>query len=665
MPGRTIESLPVLLTDPVVLQDGILHLRLGNERDGPQPSAPLLSATNEPFSSFVPGWTPILLYSGLAPFRILEFRNQDGARASWLLDASLRRLGDKLADLDAGQAAALRDQLVPLLRRIVTDILLRPMPVLSREAQAFVQVNEILRTALSEIDSAAVLPVPQALLIDEIPETIPFAGAFSGNAPQVMLSLVHLRAGLEVPFEDRLVAATRDGMLHWPSPIDGHPLRCQGCFYFDDFRFAYRFCDITVGLTFYVIAADHYCKAMAVYIPSIDLLVVRDAWCRHLLDVYFPPNLTRWFINQAALHGPLLVPYLVRGARRIASVMRGQPGTHLGHQLWNELSGIEYLLTAAQGDQIPEWIIPGAAEGIELWGPIEALFPELRQRVNRDIQHGGDMMAHVYREGICAVRVTRERVSAELRRRLQRITQTDPAHGDIRRQVEAARRRGAPVIILGLRVENRTLVDISAFFRDAIRLVAQLWPGAILVIDGHNTRDGGQTGGNNAEGDTVIRSHGEALAARSPLQTERDIAAELRATSEGLDVTLLDTLGASMACSLSWALLCDGFLSVWGASLAKFRWVSNKPGLVVSSQANLLHRDDLHIYDDPRYMETPTRLLFADPAAVVDDPDAPRLVPVGIGNPFFANFRVDHGRVLAQFRVMLDEVMGKAGGPAP
>ncbi len=655
-----MQSLPVLMPDPVVLHDGVLHLRLG--ADGTQPGAPLLDAANAPVPSFVPGWTPVLLYSGLAPFRILEFRAQDGARASWLLDASLRRLGDKLGDPDAGQAAALRDQVVPLLRRIVTDILLRPMPVLSREAQAFVQVNEVLRTALSEIDGQAVLPVPRALLADELPEAIAFTGAFSGNAPQVMLARSHLRAGLEPPFEDRLVAATRDGMLHWPSPVDGHPLRCQGCLYFDDFRFAYRFCDIPAGLTFYVIAADHYCKPLAVYIPSIDLLVVRDNWCRHLLDVYFPPNLARWFINQAALHGPLLVPYLVRGARRIASVMRGQPGTHLGHQLWNELSGIEYLLTGAQGDQLPEWIIPGAAAGIELWGPIEALFPELRQRVNRDIQHGGDMMAYVYREGICAVRVTRERVSAELRRRLQRITQSDPVYGDIRRKAEAARSRGAPVIILGLRVENRTLVDISAFFRDAIRLVAQLWPGAILVIDGHNTREGSQEAG-SAAGGAVIESHGEALAARSPLQTERDIAAELRAMSAHLDVTLLDTLGASMACSLSWALLCDCFLSVWGASLAKFRWVSNKPGLVVSSQANLLHRDDLHIYDDPHYMEAPTRLLFADPAAVVDEPDATRLVPVGPGNPFFANFRVDHGRVLAQFRVMLDEVMARAKGP--
>ena len=69
------------------------------------------------------------------------------------------------------------------------------------------------------------------------------------------------------------MAATREGMLSWPSPVDGHPLRCQGCLYFDDFRFAYRFADISAGLAFYVIAADHHCKALAVYVPQLDLLV--------------------------------------------------------------------------------------------------------------------------------------------------------------------------------------------------------------------------------------------------------------------------------------------------------------------------------------------------------------------------------------------------------
>ncbi len=653
-PAPLIDRLPVLMTEPVVRHGGIMHLRLGEDA-----IAPLFSAPGETFTSFVSGWTPWLLYSGLAPFLVLEFKHQNGGRAAWLLDAALCRLGDKLADLTAAQAESLRQHSVALLRRMIVDILLRPMPVLSREAQAFAQVNDVLRTAISESGGDAVLATPRAVLVGDMARSTSFVSPF-GNMP-VALERAHFQAGLAEALEDRVVAATKDGMLSWPSPVDGRPLRCQGCIYFDDFRFAYRFADIAAGLTFYVIASDHYCKPLAVYVPHLDLLVVRDARCRHLLDVYFPPNLARWFINQAALNGPLLVPYWVRGARRMASVMRGQPGTHLGHQLWNELSGMEYLLTSAEGEQIPEWIIPGARRGIELWGEIDAIFPELRRRLTRDLDHASDVMPYLYREGICAVRVTRERVSAELRRRLQRLTRSNQVFREIGGQVEAARARGAPVIVLGLRVENRTLVDIPAFFADVIRMVAEGWPGAVLVIDGHNAREPGKSGDAAPDDGSagVIQSHGESLAHRSPVELEREIAAILREGADGLDVTLIDTLGDGVASSLAWAIQCDCFVSIWGASLAKFRWVCNKPGLVVTSRANLLNRDDLHIYDSPHYMETPTTLVFADPDSVVDDPGAPRLVPVSPGNPFFANFRVDHGRVLAQFQTLLAEVLAQ------
>ncbi len=650
--GELTDALPVLTTDPVVQRDGVLQLRLADAR-----TAPLLRAPGETFRSFVPGWSPQLLYAGLAPFLVLEFSGPDGTRAAWLLDGELCRLGDRLGDLTPAQAEALRRQSGPLLRRMMVDILLRPMPVLSREAQAYVRVHDVLRIEIAESCGDAVLPVPRAVLVADIAQRTPFAGPF-GDAP-VLLERTHLQAGLAAAFEDRVVAATRDGMLSWPSPVDGRPLRCQGCIYFDDFRFAYRFADLTAGLTFYVVATDHYCKPLGIYIPHLDLLVVRDARCRHLLEVYFPPDLARWFINQATRNGSLLVPYWVRGARRMASVMRGQPGTHLGHQLWNELSGMEYLLTSAQGEQIPEWIVPGARRGIELWGAIDALFPELRRRVRRDLDHGGDVFPYLYREGVCAVRVTRERVSAELRRRLQRLTRMDPVYAEVLRLAELSRARAAPVIVLGLRVENRTLVDLPGFFGAVIRMVAATWPGATLVVDGHNAREA--TGPAPPGATAVIQSHGESLARRSPLEAEREIAGALRLACADLDVTLLDTLGEGIPSSLAWAMQCDCFLSIWGASLAKFRWVCNKPGLVVSSRANLMNRDDLHIYDSPQYMEAPSTLLFADPAGVVDDPEAPRLVPVSPGNPFFNNFRVDEARILSQFRSLVTETLAARG----
>ena len=86
-----------------------------------------------------------------------------------------------------------------------------------------------------------------------------------------------------------------------------------------------------------------------------------------------------------------------------------------------------------------------------------------------------------------------------------------------------------------------------------------------------------------------------------------------------------------------------------GRNLAKLRWACNRPGLVLSSRANLDSRDDLHIYDAPRYIENATPMTYIDAACVTDRPDAPRLVPIGAGNPYFANFSVDMDAVLDTF----------------
>jgi hypothetical protein len=76
---------------------------------------------------------------------------------------------------------------------------------------------------------------------------------------------------------------------------------------------------------------------------------------------------------------------------------------------------------------------------------------------------------------------------------------------------------------------------------------------------------------------------------------------------------------------LFWSRHARYFVAIWGAGLAKYRWLTNRPGLVVSSRWNLLHREDLHIYDSADYMEDPAPIEFIDAGLVHDMPDAPIL----------------------------------------
>ena len=187
------------------------------------------------------------------------------------------------------------------------------------------------------------------------------------------------------------------------------------------------------------------------------------------------------------------------------------------------------------------------------------------------------------------------------------------------------------------------MVDLVDFCEELLDRVADAFPGAILVLDGHNSGGDGR----------VVVSHGELDARRPPLEVERQIVRHLRRLQVGRDVMVVDTLGAPIRASLAWCEQADCFFSIWGASLAKYRWACNKPGLVVTSRWNLTHRDDLHIYDAPEFMEAPSGLAFVDADLIQDMPGAALVVDVGPGQPSFFNFDVEAEPVLSRFLALV------------
>jgi hypothetical protein len=264
------------------------------------------------------------------------------------------------------------------------------------------------------------------------------------------------------------------------------------------------------------------------------------------------------------------------------------------------------------------------------------------------------LIHYAYTNGVIILRVTREHVSSRLRDRILERVRTSAVYAEARSVTGTGRRRrtskAGPAILIGLRVENRTLVDLAEFYTNLADFIVDRFPHAVLVLDGHNARG-------DVEGGKVIESHGEPSARRKPVEIERDLAAALRERFRSRPVTIADTIGQPIAASLAWADSCDCFVSIWGASLAKYRWVCNRTGFIVTSRDNLLRRGDLHIYDAERFMEAPTPLRFIDPGLVTDEPDAPLLVNVAPGNASFFNFRVDEARLFPQIGEMIEQVL--------
>jgi len=125
-------------------------------------------------------------------------------------------------------------------------------------------------------------------------------------------------------------------------------------------------------------------------------------------------------------------------------------------------------------------------------------------------------------------------------------------------------------------------------------------------------------------------------------------------------VRFVDLTGASVQRSLFRSAKSRLFVAFWGAGLAKYRWLANRPGLVVSSHWNLTTRGDLHIYDAPRWIEGAAPISFLNPDCVRDDPNAPRLMPHGAHLlESVANFHVDGAGLKAAVTLVCQGVFGE------
>jgi hypothetical protein len=135
------------------------------------------------------------------------------------------------------------------------------------------------------------------------------------------------------------------------------------------------------------------------------------------------------------------------------------------------------------------------------------------------------------------------------------------------------------------------------------------------------------------------------------LDVEQELCGQVIESARGKPILVTATTGQPVATSLAWINAADCFIAIWGAGLAKYRWIGNKPGLVLTSHAHLLHSADLQIYSSRQYMEHPSPVVFIDPLAVHDETESSELIP--LAGPFYSNFRIDTDIFFGQVRSFL------------
>jgi hypothetical protein len=205
---------------------------------------------------------------------------------------------------------------------------------------------------------------------------------------------------------------------------------------------------------------------------------------------------------------------------------------------------------------------------------------------------------------------------------------------------------GYQIIVLGLRVENRTVHDFPTFCVKLIDSLRAEMGKVAIVLDGHNIAK---------DGDGAYISHRQDPTLQSPIAVERDVVAHLVKTFDGhASIRLINTVGMPMSISIFWSTHCRFFVTPWGAGLAKYRWVSNSRGLVLAGNAfqQPQYRQTLHLYDDPACMESPAPLSFLDQEAVEDAPESPLLIP-DPSDLTRVNFRVNHDALNSRLKELI------------
>ena len=594
----------------------ILEVRLVDEafsvvrRDG---CTVPIQANGAPVRQFNAGWTPVCVVDAFAPLHMLSLRHDEGAETTWILDGDLLWLGDSVAHVPDHHRQPLRERAETVLGLVFDRIVAAPRPRPADDADDLAALCE--RTIGELVGLVAPVRAAGIVVVDlNDPAADAALEPFGLRAARLRDTLA---GSLPEAFRHRM----RHGALLRPSPFDGEPAEAEIGLPLNQRITAYRFADRAARDAFYLTAQDYHDQTIGLLLPALGLYCV----LAHAPDIL---SLLGMLLAHAAQHQRRLLAYLATPPRekRAVSFVSVYPNLHVGHVVWNELSGLQELVETVGPAFLPLVCVLEAARGSEPFGPIDRLFPELAGKVIRPDGTWARAAAHVYDNGWFFMRYQTRYVRSGVGRRIQALASDDPVLVRDRAMASRLADEGRTFVLLGIRAGNRTLIDVVAFVRTAIdHLVARLGSVAI-VIDGTNNRLG-------LDATTSYGNFGPG-GADEPVIEEMRMVFALRRRYHGVRaVEIVSTIGAPLSCGLFWIQRCRFFVAPWGAALAKYRWICNLPGFVVTNRFNIgAPVGDLPIYHDPRFVEAPSPMRFVALEHVADAPG-----PAG----FYANFDID------------------------
>lgn len=564
-----------------------------------------------PVQPLLPGWSCTGIVSCFAPIHVMVLFHPDIGHAYWFLDANMQRISLSLSSLAEPYLNELRQRSAAVFGQLHDMVLLPQVP------ERWFSDFDILDDGL--IDALV------SLALDDVLTTITVVPLWDTPGSVCGYETDRIREMLDGDLrEDYRDVMSGRGMT-CVAPDGSGPCIAEFGMIMHDRSTVYRFSNVAVG-AFYVTTKDYYDRKISVYIARTRLY----AMALHASPV---ETLLAMLLRHAARHHGRMRRALSdpRPAFTPANFLSDYPTLHIGHVIWNELTGLEELSRTMALSSLPDVVVINSPEGSEPFGAIDALFPSFLGRVRRPEIKWEDAAAFVYDNALFFMRYLSRYVTRRVGERILAQVTSDPCLTSDRVLADRTTLSLRPAILLGLRVGNRAPLDQIGFLALIIQHLIDRLGKVVIVLDGVNCRLGTDTS-------TSFNTFGPRTGDHDVVEELRIVLA-LRERFQRSDTTIVRTVGSTLATSLFWANRCRFFVAPWGAALAKYRWVCNLPGFVVTNSHNIgLPVGDLPIYHDPEFVEDPSMMHFIAMEHVTDDPSH---------HKFYSNFTVEPGAVLA------------------
>ncbi len=298
---------------------------------------------------------------------------------------------------------------------------------------------------------------------------------------------------------------------------------------------------------------------------------------------------------------------------------------HIGHYIWNVISGWDQLFRLTKPKEID---IVTSYDGGHFFGGVTELYGnELRSvgrviRVPRREDAYAAMLAH---RGLSLI-LRNQYVTQDLAQRVQAWCQGHVSEAFLAARAEF-RRLADPLLMITIRLDNRTWIEQETGFAELINSLAAEHPRLGVVIDGLNALPPGTQ--------TFVPMS---------LANEQAVADRIIAACPG--VRFVNSVGCTPAESVLWCTAIDVFAAPIGAGLAKSRWIANKPGVGFSNRTFLADGHfEGRLYS--HFREQPSTMLYVG-REHVSDVDGGHHGMIGR-----ANFSMDWRAPLAKLRMLL------------